>query len=165
MKLIVRYILFIFAIISLVQCEKEDPYPYVKITDNNFLNALIEFGFDKDGDSLISYDEASLVTELYLYDASPPIDNMDGIEAFVNLKKLYCNSNNLTSLDVSKNTLLTILNCQDNLISNLDISNNTDLTYLNCLNNHLATLDVSKDTLLTILKCQYNLISNLDISI
>ncbi len=43
--------------------------------------------------------------------------------------------NQLTSLDVSKNTALTELDCSDNQLTSLDINKNTDLTYLVCCNN------------------------------
>ena len=48
----------------------------------------------------------------------------------------------LTNLDLSQNTLLTILTCETNNIINLDVSNNSNLTLLNCSNNNLNSLDV-----------------------
>ena len=69
---------------------------------------------------------------------------------------LYCNGNQLTDLDVSKNTALTGLGCSDNQLTALDVSQNSALTLLNCSDNQLTTLDVSKNTALTWLYCYNN---------
>jgi hypothetical protein len=50
MRLKVCYILFILSVLPFIQCERYEPGPIVNITDNNFLNALIESGIDTDGD-------------------------------------------------------------------------------------------------------------------
>ncbi len=69
---------------------------------------------------------------------------------------MSCYNNQLTNLDVSKNTELTDLSCNINRLTNLDISKNTELTYLSCYNNQLTNLDVSKNTKLTRLYCDNN---------
>ena len=73
----------------------------VEIPDTRFLYALIEKGVDTDEDSLIGNTEAEAIS--YLIISSLGISDITGIEAFVNLDLLYCNRNNLTSLDVSNN--------------------------------------------------------------
>ena len=80
------------------------------------------------------------------------------------LEKLYCYNNQLTALDVSNNTALTTLDCSDNQLTALDVSKNTALTGLFCINNQLTTLDVSKNTVLTMLKCYENQLTALDVS-
>ncbi|MDR1056131.1 MAG: fimbrillin family protein [Prevotellaceae bacterium] len=72
-------------------------------------------------------------------------------------------NNQLTSLDVSKNTALTELHCDNNQLSSLDLSKNTVLTELYCYGNQLSTLDLSKNTALTSLQCGYNQLSSLDV--
>ena len=62
----------------------------------------------------------------------------------------------LTTLDVSKNTMLETLWCYDNQLTTLDVSKNTKLTELYCIFNQLTTLDVSKNTKLTELYCYGN---------
>ena len=52
------------------------------------------------------------VDSLFLEDKN--ISDLIGVEAFTALTYLYCKSNKLTSLDVSKNTALTYLNCGGN---------------------------------------------------
>ena len=46
-----------------------------------------------------------------------------------------CADNQLTSLDVSSNPDLWILECHDNQLTSLDISNNKSLAYLRCYDN------------------------------
>ena len=49
------------------------------------------------------------------------------------------NGANLTALNVSNNTQLTVLYCQRNQLTALDVSNNTQLTKLSCYRNNLST--------------------------
>jgi hypothetical protein len=89
------------------------------------------------------------------------INDLTGIESFIALNHFTCNSNQLTNLDVSQNTLLNFLVCSFNQLTSLDVSNNIALITLSCNNNQLTTLDVSANTLLTWLDCQDNNITNL----
>ncbi len=54
------------------------------------------------------------------------------VELFKNLKTLSCNGNYLTSLDVSRNTILKGLHCYMNNLTSLDVSNNLELVELRC---------------------------------
>ena len=78
--------------------------------------------------------------------------------------ELECHNNQLTSLDVSKNTALTTLGCQGNQLTSLDVSGCTALIKLDCRRNNLTSLDVSKNTALTTLDCSYNQLTSLDVS-
>ena len=89
-------------VVILSQCEKENPQ--FTIPDNNFLNALIELGVDTNGDGFISPAETEAIT--FLGVSSDSISDMTGIEKFVNLDTLWCYNNQISSLDVSKNTAL-----------------------------------------------------------
>ena len=121
--------------------------------DDNFI-AYVELYCDKDHDGTLSQDELNGVTELYVDHAN--IKDLTGIELFPNLDKLDCKYNNLTRLDVSKNTKLTKLYCESNQLTGLDLSKNTELTELDCALNQLTSLDLSKNTALTILGCSGN---------
>lgn len=74
----------------------------------------------------------------------------------VGINHLYLYNNGLTSLNVTKNSALTILRCPLNQLTVLDLTNNTKLTDLDCRANQLTALDVSKNTALTKLLCNYN---------
>ena len=129
--------------------------------DDHFI-AYVELRCDKDGDGTLSQAELDGVTELYVDHAK--IKDLTGIELFPNLKKLDCKYNNLTRLDVSKNTNLTVLYCESNQLTSLDLSKNTALTKLDCALNQLTGLDLSKNTALTELNCQANQLTSLDLS-
>ena len=137
----------------------------VAIDDANFPDAnfrTIVENYDTNKDSSLSDTEIAAVEEI---DCSyKAITNLKGIEYFTALKRLNCESNQLTTLDVSKNKALTYLDCGDNKLTTLDVSKNTALTRLYCLYNQLTTLDVSKNTTLTELNCKYNQLTSLDLS-
>ena len=100
------------AMIAIVSCSEQnidDLNPmleFVTITDANFEELLISDGIDSDGivNQQMLKSDAEKVTKLSLYDAN--IYSLDGIEAFVNLKRLEADANNLTVLDLSANVLL-----------------------------------------------------------
>ena len=75
-----------------------------------------------------------------------------------------CSGENITSLDVSKNSQLKVLDCSQNSLTSLNVSKNTNIGTLNCSNNNLSSLSISKNTVLSILKCSDNRIASLDLS-
>jgi len=162
-------------------CEVYVPVMYVP--DDNFEQALIDLGHDDILDDYVLIENISGVTSLNV--VAKEISDLTGIEAFIALTQLTCYENQLTSVDVSNNTLLdylhvgtnelttldvsnntvlTSLYCYDNQLTALDVSNNTVLTSLYCYNNQLTTLDVSNNTALTSLDCSNNLLTALDVS-
>ena len=62
---------------------------------------------------------------------------------------MYCYSNQLTSLDVSKNIALTWLECYENQLTSLDVSKNTALKTLYCYQNQIkgAAMDALVESL------------------
>ncbi|MBT9768811.1 hypothetical protein GPK74_02330 [Coprococcus catus] len=137
----------------------------VAIDDTNFpdanFRAIVEH-YDTNKDSSLSDTEIAAVEEIDCYDKG--ISNLKGIEYFTALRSLSCGRNQLTALDVSKNTALTYLHCSYNQLTSLDVSKNTALTKLYCYNNQLTSLDVSKNTALTYLDCWGNSLTKLDVS-
>ena len=138
--------------------------------------------FDRDGDKEISIREAREATTLAVSEAG--LSSLYGIQYFWNLTSLKCDSNRLTSLDVSyckalktlwcfnnrltsldlsNNPLLTDLQCESNRLTSLDVSNNPSLTTLYCYLNELTSLDVSKQSVLKELRCEYNRLTELDL--
>jgi len=99
------------AVVFLVQCEKDELNPLVEIPDESFLKALSASGVDKNGDGLMSRAEAEAIT--YLNISNWFIQDLTGIEAFVNLDTLYCWRNQLTSLNISNNCLLKNLHIEN----------------------------------------------------
>ena len=136
----------------------------VNIPDANFKAALLANSeINTNGDNQIQVSEANAFTgTINIYNKS--ISTLTGIEAFVNITGLQCHVNNLTSLDISKNTRLTGLYCGNNQLTTLDLSQNIALINLYCENNKINNLDVTKNTVLAAISCGGNLLTNLDIS-
>jgi len=71
----------------------------------------------------------------------------------------------LTSLDVSKNIVLTYLRCSGySQITNLDVSKNTALSFLDCGDIQLKNLKLGKNSALTNLICWSNQLTSLDVT-
>ncbi|MEP5341573.1 MAG: T9SS type A sorting domain-containing protein, partial [Algibacter sp.] len=136
----------------------------VYIPDANFKNALLSnTAINTTNDSEISYNEAAAFTGTM--DVSfNNIADLTGIEAFVNITRLYCNYNNLTSLEVANNLTLEELRCYSNNLTSLDVSANTALTRLICYDNALTSLDISANTTLTSLYCNNNALTSLNVA-
>lgn len=113
------------------------------IPDANFEQALINLGYDDVIDGNVLTSSIADVKELLI--GGYNISDLSGIQDFKSLKKLYCNSNNLSRLDVSQNELLVSLHCQYNQLTHLDVSNNKLLVDLNCSHNLMKTVDVGEN--------------------
>lgn len=70
-----------------------------------------------------------------------------------------CADNKLTSLDVSKNSMLKTLICSVNQLKTLDLSNNFALEGLICSGNQLEALDLSKNTNIKSVNLSFNKIA------
>ncbi|AEH02634.1 T9SS type A sorting domain-containing protein [Lacinutrix sp. 5H-3-7-4] len=107
----------------------------INIPDANFKAYLVgDPAINTNGDSEISVAEAQAFSgELLINGLS--ISDLTGIEEFINITRLDCYNNNLTSLDVGNNLALTRLHCAANQIETLDISANTSITDIQCHNN------------------------------
>ena len=92
------------------------------------------------------------------------LTSLAGIEYFSALDTLNCGANQLTTLNVSKNTELTFLDCPSNQLTNLDLSHTNALLWLRCEFNQLTALDVSKCPVLQRLFCSFNQLTTLNIS-
>lgn len=92
------------------------------------------------------------------------IYDLTGIEYFTMLETIICNNNQLTTLDVSKNTELRTLWCSGNQLTDLDVNQNTLLAELDCSGNQLTDLDVSQSIELEDLNCSDNQLTSLDLS-
>ena len=128
--------------------------------DENFRSWLKSQSYGSDG--MLTEEEIASVTEIDVSYKS--IKSLQGIEFFTALTWMDCNNNQLTALDVSKNTALTTLYCYANQLASLDVSGCTGLTEVTCYRNQLTSLDVSECMALTQLSCFYNQLTALDVS-
>ena len=129
--------------------------------DANFQKYLSE-NVDTNKDGSLSAAERDAVTEINVQNAR--IKSLNGIQYFTQLVMLRCYNNQLTKLDVSKNTQLKYLWCYNNQLTELDVSKNIQLAAVVCWNNQLTKLDVSKNMQMTILYCYNNQLKSLDVS-
>jgi hypothetical protein len=146
----------------------------VNIPDANFKNALVNENVaklngntsledvDTNNDGEIQLTEAMAVTELQVLNFE--IASLEGIQSFTNVVKLLCQSNNLTQIDVSQNTVLEEFWVSSNQITTLDVTANTLLEWLVCQENQLTSLDLSQNLNLRIVRTSFNEISVLDVS-
>lgn len=136
----------------------------VAINATNFPDpAFLEFvkQYDKDSNGSLSLSERDSVQEIVCNDQG--IGSLKGIEHFSRLKQLKCYNNNLTTLDLRKNTILTKLQCQKNQLTSLDLRANTQLQELRCGNNNLGSLDISQNDL-QFLYCSNNQLTSLNLN-
>ena len=127
----------------------------VAIDEANFPDAnfrsYIQTDFDKNGDNKLSSEEIAAVTKIEANNMG--IKSLKGVGFFTALETLKCWDNELTGLDLSKNTALKDLQCSNSKLQSLDLSQNPNLTQLYCGENPLTTLDLSKNAKLKVLNC------------
>lgn len=75
---------------------------FVNIPDAIFERVLIYLKIDRDGK--INVDEVKRITKIDVSENG--IKSLVGIEAFIDLETLYCHTNQISTLDVSKNVVL-----------------------------------------------------------
>jgi len=161
------------------------------IPDPVFKQALLDHGFytgveiDTNFDGEIQVSEAEAITSfLDVNGQFIDITDLTGIEAFINITELEVWGNQLTSLDLSQNTLLQSLGCWGNQLTNLnvsqcsaleviwgdynqltslDLSNNINLTHIYLYDNLLASLDLTQNSLLQVVSLTINQLAFLDV--
>ena len=151
----------------------------ISIPDKHFRNKLTEAGYiEVNGDQAVRITEAGLAaTDI---DASAEVEyvngnilqpvyhrayNIDGIEYFPSLKRLWIPGNyNIEGIDLSRNPELEYLDCSRTEITELDLSKNIKLIELVCSNTKLANLDLQYVTSLEKLTCNKTNITELDLS-
>ena len=117
---------------------------------------------DTNNDGEIQVSEAQNVYEFHT--SGPGIDDLTGIEYFVNITKLSCVSCGLVNLNLSTLTHLQILRCNNNQLTTLNISGLSELSNIFASYNELTNLDLSSCTTLNTLWCDHNQLTTLNIS-
>ena len=145
---------------------------YVEINETNFPDAkfrsFVKENLDKNKDDILDAMEIAAVKMIEANNMG--IKSLEGVGFFTALETLKCWDNELTGLDLSKNTKLTSLSCSENELTALDVSKNTELTRLYCRSNRLAALDVTQNKNLEELDCEsdsllsYMKLTKLDVS-
>ena len=128
---------------------------YVEINETNFPDAkfrsFVKENLDKNKDDIL---DAMEIAAVKMIEANKMgIKSLEGVGFFTALETLKCWDNELTGLDLSKNTALKNLQCSNSKLQSLDLSQNPNLTQLYCGRNPLTTLDLSKNAKLKVLNC------------
>ncbi|MGC9249097.1 leucine-rich repeat domain-containing protein [Listeria ivanovii] len=129
---------------------------------DDVLAAEVAREFGDTSDELVSEGDLASLKQLFCHGLG--IQDSTGIEYLTGLEELVISRNQLTTLDISKNTNLAILDCGSNLLTNIDISKNLELDEFKCNDNQLTNLDVSKNLNLGGIYCRNNQLTNLDVS-
>lgn len=139
------------------------------------------------GDDVLTEAEAAKITTFGNGLKGLGITDLTGLKYFTKLQKLYCQDNpGITSIDLSGNPELQVLNITGCKVTSLDFSNNPNMTNINCAdmktltdinvsactnlqylfvgNNPLTSLDVTKNTKLKQLSIHKTKITSIDIS-
>ena len=142
--------------------EVKPKYSIVSFDDQDFESYCVS-NFDKNGDNLITADEASAVTSIDV--CTDNITSLGGVESFTNLESLKCTGSGvatkssseyngqLESLDVSALTLLKELDCRDNQLQTLDVSGNPELETLICTENPMSEIKMAVGQEISDLEC------------
>ena len=142
----------------------DSDFKYILVNYESFFDYTIDTNFDDE----IQYSEAAAMTgtlivgDPWVFNGN--IQDLTGIEAFANITGLICMPNQLTTLDLSQNTALKVLNCAHNQLVSLNISQCNALEELKCSHNQLTALDVSQNILLEYLDCGDNQLTALDVT-
>ena len=114
---------------------------FTYVPDDNFEQRLINLGYDFNLDDYV--ETSSIDTVTYLDIPNQGISDVTGLEAFISLRYLFCQSNEISVLDLSTLTQLFEVNCGSNQLTSVDVrnGNNTGLWYwfsmgnpsLNCI--------------------------------
>ena len=160
---------------------------YTQVPDSNFEQALIDLGIDSEGilDGQFLTADAENVSLLDVDNRN--INDLTGIEAFVNLEWLDAFANNIASIDLNlitspvlstlilgNNNLVTIdlsplnfivnLNLQGNNIQNLVVANHNNLFGLGVRNQTIINLTITNCPNLQLLDFDNTSIQNIDLS-
>ncbi|WP_299886419.1 M4 family metallopeptidase [uncultured Lacinutrix sp.] len=165
--------------------SESDYCQYTAIPDTNFEAELEALGYDDiSNDGQVPTALIEVVTSLDV--SSKNISDLTGIEDFTALISLVCESNSITSLDLSNNVVLETIDADANDLTSLilptngslitficnnnanlttvDFSGNINLESIQATNNDLTTVNFSNLPVLTSLFLSSNNLTNVDIS-
>lgn len=129
--------------------------------DANF-RSYISSAIDVNADGWLSREEMMVVGRIDVRKSE--VKSLKGIENFTELYLLICYNNELTELDLSKNTKLQRVVCHRNKLTSLDVTKCPGIIKLECSNNKLTAIDVSNNTKLDRLNLVNNKLTSVDIS-
>ncbi|MGC9341896.1 MAG: hypothetical protein ACP5E3_04275 [Bacteroidales bacterium] len=155
-------LILLLLVTALWQCEKPVSEEIVNFADEDLLEAIIKQGVDLNKDGYISYSEAAAVSHLMIFNAG--VEDLGGLEVFINLDSLILKMLPLEEMDLSGNPGLKYLECSICDLKFVDLSGNMVLEEISCETNQIETLVLPESDVLKMLRCGYNRIRELDVS-
>lgn len=152
-------------IIHIDECNIQTPTcPIINFPDPNFKQALLNHSpvIDTDGDGEICIDEAEAVTNLLLEKKN--INDINGIEHFINTAYINLNYNNVVTADLSNNLKIRQLTISNNKLTSLNLSNNETLENINAQYNQLTSIDLTTNINLKSFHLHNNQLTQLNVS-
>lgn len=119
---------------------------------------------DLNGDGIRAEDGTEDIEVFNVYQDYKLLTDKKNVSVYGDITYLAAVSNELTALDVSRNSSLQTLNVRLNQLSALDVSKNSALIRLDCSSNNLTSLDVSQNKSLVSLWTFDNQLSELNMS-
>ena len=102
----------------------------VEINKTNFpdddFRGYVSGKFDEDEDGKLSSAEIKAVDDITLDNLFVHVKNLKGVEFFTEVKHICCSFNDISELDLSKNTKLIKLECECCKLKKLDLTANTE---------------------------------------
>ena len=138
------------------------PINKTNFTDNTFRTFISTF-YDLDENGYLTAAERTNVKEFRTI-TNQGIQDLKGVEYFVDLETLDCSYNKISTLDLRKNTKLKILYCENNQLTSVYLSDNTLLEKLRCYNNLLTSLSLTSNSNLKELQCYNNKLTSLGLA-
>ncbi|MGH1384127.1 hypothetical protein [Kordia sp.] len=133
------------------------------VPDDNFEQAIIDLGYDSGPlDNFVPFANIANITSLDV--SSKGISDLTGINGFPSLQTLYCNDNQLSTINLSNNAQLRDLRLNDNNLLFINLSNLTQLEVFSANNNQLSSLNVASNPALQGLSVSQNNLTTLDTS-
>ena len=171
-KLFQKTIIALLAIVwsaTTIQAQNVNTDRYIKLTVEKGQKIKLSLWADAAGTpiKIVSGAQEQTITVGSTWSSTQDYTASDGtMTIYGNVQRLNCakNDKNITDIDLSHNTQMTMLYCEENALSTLDISKNTKLTRLSCQKNALTALDISHNKQLEYLSCFSNKLKALDVS-
>ena len=128
--------------------------------DKNF-RTCVSTSFDTNKSGTLSADEIKKAKYLSCYDKQ--VSSLKGVEYLTALTSLSAGSNNITSVDLTKNVNLESVNLSDNKIKSVNLTKNVKLKSVNVSENAIKALDLSKNTKLETLNAYSNKLTGISL--
>ena len=119
---------------------------------------------DTNNNGEIEVSEAATIYSLNIADSG--ITDLTGIADFTSMQTLFCQNNQITSLDASNLSSLIVLICSNNQLTSLNVTSMFNLEMLECSTNQLTTMNLNGQGLSSLrgLSCSNNQLVSINVS-